>query len=265
MDQLKQSLTDLSDIFGAKMTAFQDALNKGAAGTMSPSAGSGLQAEFNEFRSFVVLALTTLQRQVDLLSRDMDAMEMRSRRKMLLIHGMPEVGKEDTTAAVVEVLTKYSIDVGCGDIGRTQRMGRPVKARTRPVLVKFRSMEARNKGWLAKKNLKGSGVTISEFLTKPRHDAFMEARKIFGVSKCWTRDGTIYVLMADGEQRRALTCAEVKQLPSSTSPGVSVPASPMPADPAPSAHDAPVEAVADEQDVVKTRGGRPKRKAATSK
>lgn len=273
MDDLKQSISDLSDLFGATMASFQDKLTKGAA-SVSPITSTGLQLDFNAFQSFVVLALTTLQRQVELLSRDMDAMEMRSRRKMLLIHGIPESDKEDTSATVVGALAKQDLNVGLNDIGRSQRMGRPIKGKARPVLVKFCSLEARKKGWFGKKKLKGSGVTISEFLTKPRHDAFMDARKVFGISKCWTMDGTIFILTPDGVRHKVHTSAEVRVLAAGVhvSPVQSAPAAPVPsgqgepAASAPAVQVAPVESTATEQrDVAKLSLNRPKRKAASDK
>ncbi|KAJ0171014.1 hypothetical protein K1T71_013213 [Dendrolimus kikuchii] len=33
-----------------------------------------------------------------------------------------------------------------------------------------------------------------------RHDLFMRARQEFGISKCWSRDGNIYVVGQDGSR-----------------------------------------------------------------
>ncbi|KAJ0174304.1 hypothetical protein K1T71_010450 [Dendrolimus kikuchii] len=61
--------------------------------------------------------------------------------------------------------------------------------------------------WMAKTKLKGSGVTVSEFLTKYRHDLFMRVRQEFGVSKCWTRDGAIFTLRTD-DKRHSISCLD---------------------------------------------------------
>ncbi|KAJ0173698.1 hypothetical protein K1T71_010847 [Dendrolimus kikuchii] len=70
------------------------------------------------------------------------------------------------------------------------------------ILMKFHLTDVaiRSKIWSAKTQLKGSGVTLSEFLTKYRHDLFMRARQEFGISKCWSRDGVVFVLGQDGSR-----------------------------------------------------------------
>lgn len=56
--------------------------------------------------------------------------------------------------------------------------------------------------WFAKTKFKGTGITQSEFLTKSGHGVFIAARQHFGVNKCWTRDGVIYVVAPDGSRRK---------------------------------------------------------------
>ncbi|CAH2104684.1 unnamed protein product [Euphydryas editha] len=45
-----------------------------------------------------------------------------------------------------------------------------------------------------KSKLKETGVTQYECVTKPQHDAFLAVRERFGVNKCWTCDGFIYIM-----------------------------------------------------------------------
>ncbi|XP_048478041.1 uncharacterized protein LOC125488740 [Plutella xylostella] len=90
----------------------------------------------------------------------------------------------------------------------------------RPILVKFKDLALRNTVWYSKAKMKGSGVTLSEFLTKPRHEAFMAARERVGVKQCWTRDGCVVVLGADGKQHRVVTLAELDQVCPPTSQNV---------------------------------------------
>lgn len=67
----------------------------------------------------------------------------------------------------------------------------------RPVLVKFQSMKLQHTVWDSKTLLKGSGMTISEFLTKSWHHVFTAARQYFGLNKCWTTEGKIVVLVGN--------------------------------------------------------------------
>lgn len=217
MDSVKSTLAEMRDLFDSRMTAFEGDLRK--AGTTTPSASS-LAADFAAFKLFMLTAMRSLQDQVDMLAQETDRLDMRGRRKILLVHGVAEVDKEDTEAVVAEIVSnKLGVsDFGVGDIGRCHRMGRSSATRSRPILVKFKLHGTRDSVWFSKKKLKDTGVTLSEFLTKRRHDVFMAARLRFGVTKCWTRDGCIHVTAADGTTHRITTMAELSAIPSAGLP-----------------------------------------------
>ncbi|CAF4921322.1 unnamed protein product [Pieris macdunnoughi] len=153
-------------------------------------------------------------RLVELLSKCHDQEEMRSRRKMLLVHGVAEDNKEDTSAVFAKVITEHlSVTVEDLQISRCHRLGQAKKDTPRPILVKLRDVHLRDSIWYSKTQLKGTGITISEFLNKVRHDTFMEARKLFGISKCWTRNGTIHIIAPDGTRYQVNSMAELKAIP----------------------------------------------------
>ncbi|CAH2100936.1 unnamed protein product [Euphydryas editha] len=66
-----------------------------------------IAAQFNVFRDFALSALEDLHRQVQLLAKQQDHFEMRSRRKMLLVHGILENKKEDTVSIVNETFNYH--------------------------------------------------------------------------------------------------------------------------------------------------------------
>ncbi|KAJ2944171.1 hypothetical protein O0L34_g5176 [Tuta absoluta] len=203
MEEVKMSLENLSKLFTAQMARYE-----------SRTQVSDIPADYAEFKSFVVTALDSLYQQIDLLASEVDQLEMRSRRKMLLIHGVQESAHQDSVSEVMD-LCKTSLGLAHitpADISRTHRLGRVINSKPRPLLVKFTSMEIRSKVWAAKTGLKGSGVTISEFLTKRRHEVFMAAREQFGISKSWTRDGTIVVLTKDGSKCHITTMKELEKI-----------------------------------------------------
>ncbi|KAF9424421.1 hypothetical protein HW555_000560 [Spodoptera exigua] len=211
MESISQSVSAMSSVFLQRMAAFEQELKKNPSAATSTS---GLPAEFNAFRTFIILALNTLQQQVSLLAQNIDAIEMRSRRKMLLIHGVSESAEknEDTPQVVVQVVKDYlKLNVAASDIKRCHRMGR-ASHKPRPILCKFHDMSLRNNIWLGKTKLKGSGVTVSEFLTKSRHTVFMSARDRFGVGQCWTREGIVYVLDLKGVRHRVLTMEDLNNV-----------------------------------------------------
>ena len=221
MEAIKESLTSMNEMFNMKMNEFQQELHKSS----SPVTTSSLAADFNNFKSFTLSALNTLQRQVELITREMDRQEMRRRRKMLLFHGIAEEKSEDVLDRVVTVIGDNLdlTDFSSASIKSSYRLG-PPSEKSRPIIIKFVDVTTRNKVWYAKTKLKGTGITQSEFLTKPRHTVFLEARQRFGVNKCWTREGNIHVITPDGAKHRIECVTELEHLLNSKSPHKIVPA-----------------------------------------
>ncbi|XP_047019323.1 uncharacterized protein LOC124646327 [Helicoverpa zea] len=212
MDPINNTVSGLMDMFHKRMTEFEVRLQKAPA---DPSNTSNLAAEFTVFKEFIAQALNSLQQQVELLARTVDSMEMRGRRGILLLHGVPEEKDEDTAKVIVGVVKdRFRIhSFAEDDIKRCHRMGRSSSTtKPRPILFKLRDVAVRNNIWFEKTKLKGTGITVSEFLTKPRHDLFMAARKRFGVTKCWTRDGCIYVLAPNGSRHRVTSSTELSSI-----------------------------------------------------
>ncbi|CAG9790311.1 unnamed protein product [Diatraea saccharalis] len=92
-------------------------------------------------------------------------------------------------------------------MGRASGDGKP-----RPILLKVRDIAMRDKIWFAQTVLKKSGITISEFHTKTRHDVFMAACDAFGMNKCFTQQGVIIVIGADGKRMRINTMDELNKI-----------------------------------------------------
>ncbi|KAF9413449.1 hypothetical protein HW555_008341 [Spodoptera exigua] len=90
-------------------------------------------------------------------------------------------------------------------------MGR-TSQKARPILLKLQDVALRDNIWHTKTKCKGSGITISEFLTKARHSVFMSARERFGVSQCWTREGTVYVLDFKGIRHRVTSSEDLDKI-----------------------------------------------------
>lgn len=205
MESIKQSIDDLASQLNTKMAEFQQTLQA----TSSPT--SNIAAQFSMFRTFVLTALESLQLQLRVLTNQVDELEMRSRRKILLVHGIPETSNENTTSAAVKALSDHIKipELECTAVSRSQRMGRLAAGKPRPILIKFNDLALRNKIWYSKTNLKNTGITLSEFLTKSRHEAFMSARQRFGVSKCWTKEGQIIIIGPDGVRHRIVSTADI--------------------------------------------------------
>lgn len=202
-------MTALTELFTSKMSEFQQDLHK----TASPVSTSPLASEFHQFKSLILSLLNTLQRQVEFLATNIDRQEMRRRQKCLLFHGVPEQKTEDLKTSITGLIGKHLVlpNFSSSCIKTSYRLGKS-SDKPRPIVVKFSDISTRDTVWFAKGKLKGSGITQSEFLTKDRHDAFLEARQRFGISKCWSRNGWIHIIGPDGARHRIETKAEVISL-----------------------------------------------------
>ncbi|KAL0832947.1 hypothetical protein ABMA28_001082 [Loxostege sticticalis] len=206
MESLHLAMAEMQSSFTTQMAEFQRGLEQATACNTVATLG----AQFLSFKKFVLTSLTNLQRQADLLQQECDRLEMQGRRKILLVHGVPEKQGEELASVLVKLFSEHlSLSLPVDALRRCHRMGRASKTKSRPILVKLADVADRDKLWFSKTALKGTGVTISEFLTKARHDTFLEARKRVGVNRCWTRNGTIVVATADGSHRRITNMAEL--------------------------------------------------------
>lgn len=213
MDSITQSISELSQHFNTKLAEFQRNLD---SSTQATSPTSHLAAEFNSFRTFVLTTLESLQLQVQMLSKQYDNVEMRGRRKILLLHGVPEDKKEIVSATAIKVLSDHLSlsNLSKEDLSRCHRLGSSVPGKPRAIIIKFKDLTLKNKIWFSKTKLRNTGITLSEFLTKPRHEAFMAARRRYGITKCWTKDGIVIVLDADGKRYSIASMAELNNISS---------------------------------------------------
>ncbi|CAG4939498.1 unnamed protein product [Colias eurytheme] len=169
MDTVKQTMVDMTVAFNARLEEFQQQLNDiKSPATASSSPSAKLAAEFDVFRTFVITSLKCLTTQVEVLSNLYEKQEMQRRRKMLLVHGVPEQTKEDTVSTVVKVLSN-NLDlpeIDSNAISLCHRLGRAKKDKPRPILIKLHNISLRDKVWYGKTGFKGTEYTLSEFLTK---------------------------------------------------------------------------------------------------
>ena len=143
----------------------------------------------------------------DRLVDEVHELRQYGRRTNLLIHGVEEEEyrpnekvKEDTDAKVTEIFHArlgLENDFDPKDISRSHRLGKRKNGKKRPIIVRFTSYRARKTVFDAKKKLKGSGVSITENLTKERYDLYKKCGDLFGKENCWTLDGRINCLLTE--------------------------------------------------------------------
>ena len=181
-----------------------------------PSTVQQLAAEFAQFRDTMVSALQVLKGQVAALNQITDDLDNRSRCKFLLFRGIAET-EDDLLPTICNIVTDKlkipSQDFAVNEIRSCYRVGSPGdSSKPRPVLVKFSKLSTRKKIWQSKKLLKGSSVSIAEFLTARRRNLFKEARSVLGMQRCWSSEGVIYVKDDKGVKIRLTSMQQLSEL-----------------------------------------------------
>ncbi|CAH2039152.1 unnamed protein product, partial [Iphiclides podalirius] len=170
--------------------------------------------ELRNFRELIFGILSLLRQQIRECAKQVDDIDTRSRRKALIVTGLPEKNNEDCTQLLIEVFNKK---LGLNDMSKSSfkvchRLGAPSKEHHRPVLVRFTSMDSRMFVWKAKTKLKGSPIALKEFLTRVRQAVFTKARLHFGMRSVWTQGGVIFIKTACGSNYKVTTEEELVPL-----------------------------------------------------
>lgn len=168
-----------------------------------------LRGEVNSLRA----AVTDLDHK--LMART-DELEQYTRRNNVRIFGVAERTGEDTDLIVRELCRdKLGVELREEALCRTHRVGRQPQPgpngekRHRPIIVRFVSYRDRRLVYGAKKNLKGSGITVREDLTSQRLEVLKKAIERHGLRRTWSLDGRVFWLDKDGRKGVATTLADL--------------------------------------------------------
>jgi hypothetical protein len=105
------------------------------------------------------------------------------------------IHKFDTTQAVMDICNdKLGVKISREDLSRTHFLGSPRHGKT-TIIARFVRYETRQLVFSNKKQLKNSGLVITESLTKKRQtlvNALYELRKNGTIMSYWTQDGRIF-------------------------------------------------------------------------
>lgn len=154
------------------------------------------------------------------LQQTIDNLEQYGRRNCLLLHGIPEPinseesavkkSNEDTDKIAIDILnSKLGININKQDIDRSHRLGRSGKrGKPRPIIIKFVAYNKRSEVFRSKKQLKGTGITITESLTQKKQELLQTAKMNQKVKSVWTLDGRIICLLYDDKTKVVIETAD---------------------------------------------------------
>lgn len=170
--------------------------------------------ELRNFREIIFGILGLLRQQIRDCAKQVDNLETRNRRKALIVSGITEKEKEDCTQIVLDI---FQNKLGLGDVSKSSiklchRLGAQSKQHHRPILVRFTSMDFKALVWKTKSKLKGSSVSVKEFLTRARQAVFAKSRLHFGMRSVWTQNGVIVIKAPDGSNHKITTEDELDSL-----------------------------------------------------
>lgn len=203
---------ELEQCWTQRMADFERRLT--AASSPSNPTLLKLQDEFQSFKDLVLKMFKLLGQQVQENARVIDVIDMRSRQKVLLFTGLHEDAKTTVEQSVLNILHNNMglIDVSSSSLKRCYRLGVKSNNSIRPVLVHFRDHHIKAEVWSRKAKLKGSTVSVTEFLTKTRQLVHKRARRHFGMRNVWTLDGTIHIKLPGGTRVKISTEEQLDSL-----------------------------------------------------
>ena len=99
---------------------------------------------------------------------ELDDLQQYGRRTNILIHGVPEESSEKTDNKALYIINnKLGISgVTIDHLSRSHRLGKKHEGKKRPIIVRFTSYRRRKMVFDVKKKLKGTGITVTENLSK---------------------------------------------------------------------------------------------------
>ncbi|KAG0410141.1 hypothetical protein HPB47_012751 [Ixodes persulcatus] len=147
------------------------------------------------------------------LQLDVDALEWRSRRLNIEIHGIPDTDGEDLFSKVNDLAVRLEVGTLAGeDISAFHRLpARP--GRTRGIIVRFARQELRDT-WLAKRGVLRNSedrVFICENMTSRSRGLLSAAKewlKQSGYKYAWHANGKILVPRATGDSATIIKCED---------------------------------------------------------
>lgn len=236
------AINNLEAKFMASMSSFEAKMSTSPPATTSMES---LAREFAAFKAFMLQEVDLLRTLLLDVTTQLDEVDNTGRKKFLCLHGLKELPDDDDNlrTRIVDVATNnlQLADFTDGDLKSCYRLGKTQKStKPRPILIRFSSMAVRSQIWKAKKALKGSGITVAEFLTPRRREVFLEARRRFGVSKCWSQDGTIYLKVGEGDNADRVRLDSMQQLDQLRPAKEATPTASLPVPPASKLKKAPI-------------------------
>ena len=132
-----------------------------------------------------------LNKRLDKMDGAVDREEQYSRINCLLVHGIVEETVEDTEQKIIYTLQQSMNEtIQPEDIDRSHKLGNPNSSKNvkpRPIIVKFVRHNTCNRIYRNKKNLKGTGISVTESLTAKTINMLEKAKEEHTFTNVWSQ------------------------------------------------------------------------------
>lgn len=152
-----------------------------------------ISSKIDELRQQYEEDIQEVRKENSVLEDKLDQLEQYSRRNCVRIFGAGEKKEETVEETVSNIMKKIGVNIVSDNLEICHRVGKLVLQKPRPILVKFSTYKLRQSVIVNRKHLKGTGITITEDLTKQRINSLNLAKKKFGPKVVWSVNGNIYV------------------------------------------------------------------------
>jgi len=249
MKNLTQLITPIVEIVVAKMSAsLSEAFEKMVDQKISTNQETIIascdtklfQAQESITKAYTE-KITHLEDELARFTVRMDVLDVQSRAKSLIIHGLDEDSLSETapkdadygvwrsnqqqvlTHSVLELCrSRLNMELAEIDISDIRRIAQKKDSKSRPVLVEFKSKLTRDKIYQSRKILKpsdghfGPQIFINENLTRHNANLFFCARKLLKekkISAAWSMNGAVYIKMDPSLDSRPKRITKLNELP----------------------------------------------------
>jgi len=171
------------------------------------------KTEIEELNKKLEVSNKNYEVQIAQLTERSDMLEQYTRRNNLRIFGISEGKDEDCEGKALEIINrKLELNMTREQICRVHRTGKIKSNKPRGIIIKFVSYKQRSLVFQNKKKLKGSGIIITEDLTKNRLSLYKTACDVYGPRNTWSKDGCILVNF-EGTIKRINNPSDIKVMP----------------------------------------------------
>lgn len=154
-----------------------------------------LNSRINDLKSDLQTLNTSLNKKIN-------SMSLQENLNYVIFHGIKEDNESDYEKIVCVIKTKLKVDIKKDNISHVYRLGKKTDGRnfqkkvnnniSRPVVVRFCNLWMRDMVFNSKKNLKGSEIMLTEFLTSENLKLYKVCKDKFKKS-AWTYRGCVYI------------------------------------------------------------------------